>query len=61
LTSFERFICGRENLLFDSLICLEQVETFKNRSNVLKFRSFGDITSRRVKDKLNSLSGRQIE
>jgi len=40
LTSFERFICERENLVFDSLIYLEPVERFKNRSNVMKFRSF---------------------
>jgi len=45
LTSFERFIYERENLVFDSLIYLEPVERFKNRSNVMKFRSFGDNTS----------------
>jgi len=44
LTSFERFICERENLVFDSLIYLEPVERFKNRSNVMKFRSFFYIT-----------------
>jgi len=38
-TSFERFICERENLVFDSLIYLEPVDRFKNRSNVMKFRS----------------------
>jgi len=32
LTSFKRFICERENLVFDSLIYLEPVERFKNRS-----------------------------
>jgi len=42
----------RENLLFASLIYLEPVERFKNRSKVMKFRSFGDCTSSRVKDKL---------
>jgi len=53
LTSFERFISEREreNLVFDSLIYLEPVERFKNRNNVLKFKSFGDSTSSRVKDK----------
>jgi len=30
----------RENLVFDSLIYLELVERFKNRSNVMKLRSF---------------------
>jgi len=34
MTSFERFICERENFVFDSLIYLEPVERFKNRSNV---------------------------
>jgi len=38
LTSFERFICKKENLVFDSLIYLEPVEIFKNRSNVKKCR-----------------------
>jgi len=55
LTSFERFICVRENFVFDSLIYLEPVERFKNRSNVMKFRSFGDITSSKVKDKLKTI------
>jgi len=32
LTSFDRLICDRENLVFDSLIYLEPVERFKNRS-----------------------------
>jgi len=31
----ERFICERENLVFDSLIYFEPVERFKNRSNVI--------------------------
>jgi len=55
LTSFERFICERENLVFDSLIYFEPVERFKNRSNVMKFRSFGDSTSSRVKEKLKTI------
>jgi len=50
LTSFERFICEQENLVFDSLMYLEPVERFKNMSNVMKFRSFGDSTSSRVKE-----------
>jgi len=48
MTSFERFICERENLVLDSLIYFEPVERFKNRSNVIKFSSFGDSTSSRV-------------
>jgi len=55
LTSFEIFICERENLVFDSLIYLEPVERFKNRSNVMKFRSSSDSTSSRVKDKLKTI------
>jgi len=54
LTSFEKFICERENFAFDSLIYLEPVQRFKNGSNVMKFRNFGDITSSRVKDKLKT-------
>jgi len=42
LTSFERFVCVRENIVFDFLIYHEPVERFKNRSNLMKFRSFGD-------------------
>jgi len=45
LTSFERFICERENLAFDSFIYLEPVKRFRNRSNVMKFGSFTDSTS----------------
>jgi len=48
-------MCERENFVFDSLIYLESVESFKNKSNVLKFRSFGDSTSSRVKDKLKTI------
>jgi len=55
MTSFERFICTTENLVFDSLFYLKPVERFRNRSNVMKFRSFGDSTSRRVKDKLKTI------
>jgi len=52
LSSFEKFICERENFVFDSFIYLKPVERFKNRSKVMKFRSFGDSTSSRVKEKL---------
>jgi len=55
LTSFERFICERENFVFGSLIYLEPVERFKNESNVMKFRSFGDSTSSVIKDKLKTI------
>jgi len=56
LTSFERFTCEAENLVFDSLIYLEPVERLRNRSNVKKCRSFGDSMSSRVKDKLKTIS-----
>jgi len=36
--------------VFVSLIYLEPVGRFKNKSNVMKFMSFGDSTSSRVKD-----------
>jgi len=39
---FERFVCERENLVFDYLIYLEPVERFMNMSKVMKFRSFGE-------------------
>jgi len=55
LTSFERFKCEREYFVFDFLIYLEPVERFKNRSNVMKFRSFGNRTRGRVKDKLKTI------
>jgi len=45
----------RENLVFDSLICFEPVERFKNMSDVIKFRSFGDSTNNRLKDKLKTI------
>jgi len=45
----------RENLVFDSLIYLKPVERFKIRSNVMKFRSFGDSTSSRIMDKLETI------
>jgi len=43
---YVRFIC---------VIYLEPVERFKNRSNVMKFRSFGDSTNSRVKNKLKTI------
>jgi len=48
-------LCVRENFVFDYLINLEPVDRFKNRSNVMKFRSFGDSTRNRVKDKLKMI------
>jgi len=44
-----------DNFVFDSPIYLEPVERFNDKSNVMKFRSFGDSTSSRVKDKLKTI------
>jgi len=55
LTSFERFICESENLVFDSVIYIEPMKRFWNRSNVMKFGSFDDSTSSRVKDKFKTI------
>jgi len=40
---WENYMWERENFVFDSLIYLEPVERFKNRSNVMKLMSFGDV------------------
>jgi len=53
LISFERFICDK--LCYLILSFYEPVERFQNRSNVMKFMSFGDSTSSRVKDKLKAM------
>jgi len=45
----------RENPVFDPFIYLELMERFKNRSNVIKFRSLGDSTSSKVKGKLKTI------
>jgi len=52
---WEIYMWERENFVFDSLIYLEPVERLKNRSNVMKSRSFGDSTSSRVTDKLKTI------
>jgi len=52
---WEVYMWERENLKFDSLIYLKPAERFKNRSNVMKFRSFGDSTMNKVKDKLKTI------
>jgi hypothetical protein len=38
-------MCVRENFVLSSFINFEHVERFKNRRNVMKFRSFGDSMS----------------
>jgi len=63
LTSFERFICERENFVLDSLIYLEPVERFKNRSVM----TLGVLVTARaaelIKNKLKTirLCSRQIK
>ena len=45
MTSLERFVCKRENLVLNSLINnFGPVKRFENRSDMMKFRSFGDGT-----------------
>jgi len=60
LTSFERFICERENLVFDSLIYLEPMKRFENRSNVMKFRSFSNIIQTETAISIFSVSSNTI-
>jgi len=45
----------RENLVVDSLVYLEPVKTFLNKSYVMKFRRVGDSTSSRVHDKMKTI------
>jgi hypothetical protein len=58
-----RFINERENAVLDSLIYLAPVEIFQNKSNMMKFSSYGDSTSGIVEAELKTigLSCRQIE
>jgi len=53
----------RDILVLDYLVYLEPVEIIQIRSNVMKFRCFGEKTSRRDQDKLKTigLRSRQIE
>jgi len=50
VTSYKRFICERERTLY-----VVYLESGENRSNVMKFRSFGDRTSSRVDDELKTI------
>ena len=52
MSNFEKFISERENFVFSSLNYLEPVEIFENRSNMMKFRSFGGSTMSRVGNRL---------
>ena len=44
LTSLERLVREREKFVLNSLIYFEPVKRFENRSNMMKFRNFGDST-----------------
>ena len=59
----ERLVCERENFVLNSLIYFEPVKRFENRSDMMKFRSFGDGTCSLIEDELKaiSLSCRKIE
>ena len=63
MTSFERFVSERENLILNSLIYCEPMKRFQNRSDVMKFWSSSDGTGSRIKNKLKTveLSSREIE
>ena len=43
-TSLERLVCKRENFVLNSLIYFQPVKRFENRSDMMKFRCFGDGT-----------------
>jgi len=63
MTSFERFVSERENLILNSLIYCEPMKRFQNRSDVMKFWSSGDGMRNRVDYKLKpvGLSSWEIE
>ena len=56
MTSFERFVSERENLVLNSLIYCKPVKRFKNRSDMMKFWSTSDGTGSRIENKLKTVS-----
>ena len=56
MTSFERFVSERENLILNSLIYCEPMKRFQNRSDMMKFWSSGDGTGSRIEYKLKTVS-----
>jgi len=52
LSSGERLVCDRENLIFDAFVDFKPVERFENRSGVRELGSFDNCTSKRVLDVL---------
>ena len=57
------YVRERENFVQNSLIYFEPVKRFENRSDMMKYRSFGDSTCSgiEVELKMISLSSRKIE
>ncbi len=57
MTSFERFVSERENLVLNSLIyCkFKPVKRFENRSDMMEFRSSSDGTGR-IENKLKTIN-----
>ena len=56
VTTFERFVSNRDNFIMNSLIYCEPMKWFENRSDMMKFWSFGDGTSSRIQNKLKAIS-----
>ena len=56
MTSFERFVSERQNLVLNSLIYCKPVKRFKNRSDMMKFWSMSDSTGSRIENKLKTVS-----
>ena len=55
MTSFERFVSERENLVLNSLIYSKPVKRFENRSDMMEFRSSSDGTRSRIENKLETI------
>ena len=51
----EGLVCERENVVLDSLIYFEPVKRFENRSDMMKFRCFGDGTCSSIEDELKTI------
>ena len=56
ITSFERFVSERGNLVLNSLIYCKPVKRFENRSDMMEFRSLSDGTGSRIENKLKTIN-----
>ena len=56
MTSFERFVSERQNLVLNSLIYCKPVKRFKNRGDIMKFWSTSDGTGSIIENKLKTVS-----